>query len=131
MRLSAFIAVALIMAVPAPALAGGRVHSVMVYKVDRATAQITGHKLLISATGAVRTGGWQNPLLRIKPQRTAEAGILEVEFLATPPAKDAAVIQALLPVSATITVGLPRYATTNVKISAESNDITVPIENAR
>lgn len=125
MRLSALVAVALLMAVPA--LADGHAHSVSVYRVDHATAEVTGHKLTISATGAVRTGGWQNPQLRVKPQRAAETGILEVEFLATPPAKDAAVIQALLPVSATITVGLPRYATTNVKIVAESNDITVPI----
>lgn len=131
MRLSALVAVALLMAVPAPAMAGGHVRSVPIYKVDRVTAEITGHKLLISAAGAVRTGGWQNPLLRVKPQHAAETGILEVEFLATPPAKDAAVIQALLPVSATITVGLPRYATTKVKILAESNDITVPIANAR
>lgn len=132
MRLSVFAAVAatLFLAIPSPVQAGGHTHSVPVYKVDRATAQVTGHKLAISATGAVRTGGWQNPQLRVKPQHAPETDTLEVEFLATPPAKDATVIQALLPVSTTITTGLPRYATTKVKIVAESNAITVPIANA-
>lgn len=130
MRLSVFAAVALFLAVSGPVLAGGHTHSVPVYKVDNATAQVTGHKLTISVTGAVRTGGWQNPQLRVKPQHAPETDTLEVEFLATPPAKDATVIQALLPVSTTITTGLPRYATTKVKIVAESNAITVPIANA-
>lgn len=132
MRPSAFATAAAVLwlAVSSPVLAGGHTSNIPIYKVDSATAQVTGHKLTISATGAVRTGGWQNPQLRVKPQHTPETDTLEVEFLATPPAKDATVIQALLPVSATITANLPRYATTKVKIIAESNDVTVPITNA-
>lgn len=131
MRTSAFavVAAAMFLAVSSPVMAGGHARNILIYKVDSATAQVTGHKLTISATGAVRTGGWQNPQLRVKPQRAPEADTLEVEFLATPPAKDVTVIQALLPVSATITTGLPRYATTKVKIVAGSNAITVPISN--
>lgn len=123
----AFAAIALSFAASAPAWAGASSHKTLIYKVDSAAAQVTGRKLTISAQGAVRTGGWQNPQLRALPQRIAETDTLVVEFVATPPPRDATVIQALLPVAATITVGLPRYATTKVKVVAETNAVTAEI----
>ena len=123
----AFAAAALVLTASTPALAGTAQRNTLIYKVDSATAQVTGRKLTITAQGAVSTGGWENPQLRVKPQRTPEADTLVVEFVATPPPQDAAVIQALLPVSATVTVGLPRYATTKVKVVAETNNVTADI----
>lgn len=123
----AFAAAALVLAASAPAWAAPAQRNTLIYKVDSATARVTGRKLTITAQGAVRTGGWENPQLRVKPQRIPETDTLVVEFVATPPPQDAAVIQALLPVSATVTVGLPRYATTKVKVVAETNDVTADI----
>jgi len=123
----ALAATALSLALSAPAWAGASSRNTLIYKVDSASAQVTGRKLTISAKGAVRTGGWQDPQLRALPQRVPETDTLVVEFVATPPPKGAAVIQALLPIAATITIGLPRYATTKVKVVAETNAITAAI----
>jgi len=123
----AFAAAALVLAASVPASAAGTTRNTLIYKVDSATARVTGRKLTISAQGAVSTGGWENPQLRVKPQRVPETNTLVVEFVATPPTRDAVVIQALLPVSATVTVGLPRYATTKVRVVAQTNGITTEI----
>jgi len=98
----------------------------LVYKVDHISVSIEGRKMTITATGAVRSGGWENPRLHIKEVRIPEAHTLVIEFLATPPSKDEAVIQALLPVSATLTAGLAPYGTTEIKVEAETNSQTVP-----
>lgn len=124
----ALAATALTLAATAPARAGAAAHALAVYKVDSVTAGVKGRKLTISATGAVNSGGWENPHLHALRQRHAETDTLVVEFLASPPPPNAAVIQALLPVSATITIGLPRYATTKVKVVAETNAMTADIQ---
>ena len=109
------------------AFAAGKSQRVLVYRVDSATAEVEGHRLAITVKGAVRSGGWTRPQLHILPQRQAERDTLFAEFFANPPAPGAAVIQALLPVSAKATVHLPRYATTKVTVRAESNQVTVSI----
>jgi hypothetical protein len=98
----------------------------LIYKVDHASVSIEGRKMIVNASGAVKTGGWENPKLHIKEVRAPEADTLVIEFVATPPSKDAVVIQALLPVTATLTAPLAPYGTTLVKIVAESNSVTVP-----
>lgn len=124
----AFAAAMFAMAAAGPAPAAGKVHNMLIYKVDSVSAQVTGRKLTISAKGAVSSGGWENPHLRARPQHAAESATLDVEFLATPPPEGAAVIRALLPVSATLTVTLPRYATTKVTVKAETNEATAAIQ---
>lgn len=99
----------------------------LIYKVDHVTASIQGRKLIVTASGAVNSGGWENPKLHIKEIRIPESAALDIEFLATPPPKDAVVIQALLPVNATLTAPLPPYGTTEVKVEAQSNSVTAPI----
>ena len=133
MRRSVFTvaAAALLLAASGPALAGRPARGALIHKVDSVTALVTERKLTISATGAVASGGWKAPYLRVKAQRGAEAHTLVVRFLATPPAKGTAVIQGFLPVAASLTLSLPRYATTDVKVVAQTNAVTVPITVVR
>jgi hypothetical protein len=99
----------------------------LVYRIDRATATIAHNRLVISARGAVSTGGWMKPLLRLREAFGGEAATLEVEFVATPPRHRAAVAQAILPVSGRLAARLPRYGVIQVKIVSQTNSVTVPI----
>lgn len=116
-------ALAAFSAAPASA-AGGK----LIYKVDQATAVVEDRKLVITAKGAVRSGGWERPYLRVKSVWVPESDTLVVEFLASPPSSRAMVIQAILPVEATVTAPLPHYGAVQVKIVSETNSVTVPIE---
>jgi hypothetical protein len=99
----------------------------LVYRIDRATATIAHNRLVIVARGAVSTGGWVKPLLRLHEASGAEAPTLAVEFVATPPRHRAAVAQAILPVSARFAARLPRTGVAQVKIVSQTNSVTVPI----
>jgi hypothetical protein len=125
-EMRSFIAVfvlSLLAASPADAAAS---KAQLIYKVDHASVSIEGRKMIVNASGAVNTGGWENPKLHVKEVRIPESDTLVIEFVATPPPKDAVVIQALLPVTATLTAALAPYGTTQIKIIAESNSVTVP-----
>ncbi len=117
-------ALAALLLFPAPVDAAAT-HAQRIYKVDRVSVSVQGRKMTVSAQGAVRSGGWENPHLHVKAH-APESKTLVIEFLAVPPAKDEAVIQALLPVSATITTSLAPYGTTEIKVEAETNSQTVP-----
>lgn len=98
-----------------------------VYRIDHATVKIEKHRLVISADGAVRTGGWAKPRLRLRDVAAPEADTMEVDFLATPPPTKHAVAQSILPVKATLKTGLPHYGTVQVKVVSETNSVIVPI----
>jgi hypothetical protein len=98
-----------------------------IYRVDSATAVIVKRQLVISASGAVKSGGWDHPRLWVKEPSAPEAATLEVRFVARPPAPREAVVQALLPVAVRKVARLPNYGTVRVKIIAETNSLTVPI----
>ena len=98
-----------------------------IFRVDEARAVIVNRHLVISANGAVKSGGWGTPRLWVRPPTAPEADTLEVEFVARPPRPRAAVVQALLPVAAFKRARLPNYGTVRVKIIAETNTVTVPI----
>jgi len=98
-----------------------------IYKVDSVAASIRDNKLTIIAAGAVSTGGWSKPRLRLKPGHKAEDGTLEYEFIATPPPPDAMVIQALIPVSTTLVTKLPPYGVTQIKVDADTNSAIADI----
>ncbi len=98
-----------------------------VYRVDRATATIEHNRLVITARGAVPTGGWARPVLRVRATSVKEAKTLEVYFMAQPPQPGATVVQAILPVSARVTARLPRDGIADVKIVSQTNSVTVPI----
>lgn len=112
---------------PVTAFAGAKSHTRLILKVDSVSAHVTGRKLVVTAKGAVSTGGWQNPQLRALPQRKADTDTLRIEFRASPPPPGVAVIQAILPVSATATFPLPRHATTKVTVKADTNAVTADI----
>jgi hypothetical protein len=107
-----------------PAIAGD---AKLIYRIDSATAKIEKHHLVISAQGAVNSGGWNNPHLRLKEIVVPETRTLQVIFVAIPPSRQKAVVQALLPVSASKVAKLPRYGAKEIRIVAETNSITVPI----
>ena len=98
-----------------------------IYKVDSVAVSVRGHRLTIIAAGAVSTGGWSKARLRLKPGHKPETDTLELQFVAAPPGPNAMVIQALIPVSATLTTRLPPYAVTQIRIDAETNSETARI----
>lgn len=98
----------------------------LVFKVDKVTAAIVRNHLVVSVSGAVNSGGWTAPRLHLLAH-VPESDTQEIEFQATPPPPGAAVIQALLPMKAIAVFPLPRYATVQVKVTAESNSVIAPI----
>ena len=99
----------------------------LVYRIDRATARVAHNRLVIAARGAVSTGGWMKPQLRLHESSGAEAGTLEVEFVATPPRHRAAVAHAILPVGARLAARLPHYGVVQVKVVSQTNSVMVPV----
>jgi hypothetical protein len=99
----------------------------LIYKVDRVTATTVRNQMIVTATGAVNSGGWTSPRLHMKEFRIPESDTEVIEFLATPPRGHEVVIQALLPVTVTAKFTLPHYATVQVKVLAESNSVIAQI----
>ncbi|HEX4295764.1 MAG TPA: hypothetical protein VHZ29_16640 [Rhizomicrobium sp.] len=98
-----------------------------IFRIDNATAVVVKRHLVISANGAVKSGGWDHPRLWVREPSAPEAATLEIEFVARPPAPREAVVQALLPVAVRKLARLPNYGTIRVKIIAETNSLIVPI----
>lgn len=117
----------LIFAVAAATATAANAAPQLVFKVDKVTAVIIRNRLVVSATGAVRSGGWSLPHLHLKEFHIPESDTEVFEFLASPPAPGEVVIQALLPVTVAAVFPLPRYATVQVKVVAETNSVTAPI----
>lgn len=110
-------------------LASGPVHAAvppLVYRVDTVSATITDRHLVVTASGAVTTGGWQHPRLRALHARR-EAPVLVFDFVADPPRPKKVVIQALLPVRATLKTELPHHGVVAVEIVTHSNEITTQV----
>lgn len=107
---------------PAPAA-----RPVLVYRVDNATATIVHNRLVIAAEGAVRSGGWEKPRLRMSKAYPAEATTLQVLFVAKPPLRVNSVVQALIPIGARKAAPLPHYGAKQVRVIAQTNSIIVPI----
>ncbi|HWA92357.1 MAG TPA: hypothetical protein VG889_20135 [Rhizomicrobium sp.] len=98
-----------------------------VYRVDSGSAIVVDRHLVITANGAVKSGGWDKPKLLVIEPSAPEARILKVQFVARPPAPNEVVVQQLLPIVARKVAHLPRYATTEVQIIAETNSVIVQI----
>jgi hypothetical protein len=105
---------------PAPA-------PILIQQVDTVSVSVEHNLLVVTAKGAVNSGGWTLPHLQRRPAHIAEADTDEFEFLATPPPANSAVVQALIPVSVSSHFSLPRYGTVQVKVVAQSNSVTVPL----
>lgn len=122
-----FIVAAMALALAAATATAAPAPAKLIYKVDAVTVKISGKNMLVTAKGAVNSGGWTLPHLRLKEPRVAESDTAVVEFLATPPPAGVVVIQALIPATATATFPLPSYGTVQVQVVAESNSVTTPI----
>ncbi len=90
----------------------------LIYRVDSASAVIVGNHLVITANGAVDSGGWSKPELLIQKPSASEAKALKTKFVAKPPASRDAVVQALLPIHVRKVAPLPRYGAIEVEITA-------------
>ena len=121
---AAFIAFLIVLAAGAAGAAPTR----PVYRIDSATAWVVHRQLVVTAWGAVRTGGWTAPQLRLRGGYAPEAGTLDVDLVATPPHRGHAVAQATLPVEATLTTRLPRTGVVRVKIVSETNSVIAAIK---
>lgn len=99
----------------------------LVYRVDHATAVIESDRLVVKAQGAVRSGGWDRVRLVVRKALEPEKHEMLIEFIATPPGNKAAVVQAIMPIKAKLTMCKPHYGTTRVKIVSETNSVTAHI----
>lgn len=116
-------AIALVMVIVAAAPADAES---LIYRVDSATAVISGKRMIITAKGAVRSGGWEKPRLAVH-QRDRARGDVEIDFVATPPGDSATVVQGLMPVTVRLTTRLPRSSIAAVRVNAETNVVTAQI----
>jgi hypothetical protein len=96
-----------------------------IWRVDSVIATRAGGTVVVQVKGAVQSGGWKRPRLKLSH---GDNHTLVVEFLAQPPAANANVIAALLPVTAKATLKAGRSALT-VKALAEANEVTAQILN--
>jgi hypothetical protein len=101
--------------------------SQLIYRVDSVTAKSLNGHLVVTASGAVGSGGWTHPRLHLTPH-VAEAPEEVIEFQASPPLGNSVVIQALLPITTTAVFPLPHYGTVRVKVTSQSNAVTAPIQ---
>jgi hypothetical protein len=100
----------------------------MVLKADNVTVTVTPkHRLVIIATGAVRSGGWSNPQLRAA-KRGDDPYTLVFDLVATPPPANAIVIEAIMPVQASETIAMPPSSITQIKVDSETGSATATID---
>lgn len=98
-----------------------------VLKVDNVTITVTPkHRLVITAKGAVRSGGWSNPQLRVG-KRGDDPHTLVFDLVATPPPSNAIVIEAIMPVQASETIAMPPSSITQIKVDSETGSATTTI----
>ena len=113
------------------ALASGPADAhMLVYRVDQASAVKDGQYLVVHVTGAVRSGGWENPRLVVS-RNIGTKSDLEVKFVATPPEHVHAVVQSLVPMSASMKTRAPGKSVDAVKVVSETNSVTALIVNQR
>jgi hypothetical protein len=99
----------------------------LVYRVDSASAVIAGKHLVITANGAVESGGWTKPELLIQKPSASEAKTVKAKFVAKPPASPETVVQGLLPIHVRKIAPLPRYGAIEVEITTATNSLMVQI----
>jgi len=97
------------------------VHNLGTATVDQHTSD---PGITVSAYGYVNTGGWSNPRLIARP--ATEAGIIDLDFAATPPAPGTIVAQVFLPTTAVIEVPNPG-TWTEVRIHSATNTVTATV----
>jgi len=89
-----------------------------VLRIDGLIASQKKGVITLQAKGAVQTGGWTKPRLRVMH---GDGHTITVEFLATPPPMGMTVIDALVPVTADARV---KGRAASVHVLADQNEIT-------
>ncbi len=114
MKSQSFLAAACAFLCAHPAFASER----RVLRIDSLLASRKGGVILLQAKGAVPTGGWTRPRLHVMH---GDGRTITVEFLATPPPPGMTVIDALVPVTASVAV---KGRAASVHVLAEENEVT-------
>jgi hypothetical protein len=112
MKSLAFLAALLLATAPASAA------EKRVFRIDGLIATQKKGVILLEAKGAVPTGGWTKPRLHVMH---GDGKTLTVEFLATPPPPGMTVIDAVVPVTASVEV---KGRATSVHVLADENEMT-------
>ena len=112
MKLLSFLAAVLLAAAPVSAA------EKRVFRIDGLIATQKKGVILLEAKGAVPTGGWTKPRLHVMH---GDGKTLTIEFLATPPPPGMTVIDAVVPVTATIEI---KGKATSVHVLADENEMT-------
>lgn len=107
----------------APAFAGDRFVMASgaekkVWRIDSLIATLNNGVITVRAKGAVQTGGWHN--VRLKLIRSDARGAV-FAFVGAEPAPGMTVIEAVVPVSATIQL---KSRVASVRVMAQNNEIT-------
>ncbi|MBL6852775.1 MAG: hypothetical protein ISS15_20465 [Alphaproteobacteria bacterium] len=116
-----------ILALAAATATGAQAEPKLIYKIDKVTAAIIKNRLVVSASGAVNSGGWTAPRLHLLPHKP-EDNTETIEFQAQPPIDQAVVIQALLPIQTTAVFPLPHYGVTQITVVGDTNAVTAPLQ---
>jgi hypothetical protein len=112
MKSLAFLAAVLLAAAPVSAA------EKRVFRIDGLIATQKKGVILLEAKGAVPTGGWTKPRLHVMH---GDGHTLTVEFLATPPPPGMTVIDAVVPVTASVEI---KGKATSVHVLADENEMT-------
>ena len=112
MKSLVFLAALLLAAAPAAAA------EKRVFRIDGLIATQKNGVILLQAKGAVPTGGWTKPRLHVMH---GDGRTLTVEFVATQPPPGMTVIDAVVPVAASIEV---KGRATSVHVLADENEMT-------
>jgi hypothetical protein len=97
-----------------------------VERIDSLIATEVAGQLTIQAKGAVGSGGWHGAMLKQLKPGPADLHTIVVQFLATPPPPNRAVIMGLLPIGAKTTLRM-RRGIVSVRAVSGSNEITTQI----
>jgi len=112
--MKSFLFLAALLLATAPASAAEK----RVFRIDGLIATQKNGVILLQAKGAVPTGGWTKPRLHVMH---GDGRTLTVEFLAMPPPPGMTVIDALVPVTASVEV---KGRATSVHVLADENEMT-------
>jgi hypothetical protein len=94
-----------------------------VYKIDSLIASMKRGVIVVQASGAVQSGGWSKPHLRVLHN---DGHTITVEFLAAAPPPGMTVIEAIVPITATAQIKA-RGRIASVHAFAEANEITAQV----
>jgi hypothetical protein len=106
-----------ILLLASPALAADK----RVFRIDSLIASQKSGAILVQAKGAVQSGGWTRPRLHIIH---SDGHTVTIEFLAAAPPPGMTVIEALVPVTASLEI---KGHASSVHILADENEIATQV----